>query len=289
MKTIKIISAILFFVVISCNSGKNHNAILTDFTKELITMYLDDSTNNDARELKDDIILSYTSDSTFYYLSIYSTEHNSKHICKSEMIGSTFFEGHSILIFGEKESIFFKILKGVNEKSKKRQELVMDIFDPNVWEICLYKDSSICKTKTVKLTIEEDITPIQKLVEKHFNMVNSKFRIDSNEIYQLGYVEHEPKFLYGEDSLRQIISSNFRVKKNKDFGKVAVVVNIVVDKKGKATLRGISLSSNDVDVDNEALRVSDKICKYEFIPASHRNEKVNCIYAITFLKNDVIP
>ncbi|MPN26169.1 hypothetical protein SDC9_173593 [bioreactor metagenome] len=72
-------------------------------------------------------------------------------------------------------------------------------------------------------------------------------------------------------------------------GKVPVVVSILIDKNGKATLNNISKSSNDTEIDNEALRVAKIICQYEFVPASHRGEKVNALFPVVFLRNDIVP
>jgi len=93
----------------------------------------------------------------------------------------------------------------------------------------------------------------------------------------------------GEDSLRQIISSNFKIHKEGSFGKVPIVVNVIVDKKGKATLDGIVKSSNDTELNNKAIRVARIICQYDFIPASHRGETVKAAYPIVFLKRDITP
>jgi hypothetical protein len=175
----------------------------------------------------------------------------------------------------------------VNEKIKK-QERCMDNYieyDPNIWQIVFYKDKSFNKMRTYKTIQNKDISDIQSLAEKHFT-VSQTIR---NEVYQSYEVENEPKFVFGEDSLRQIISSNFKKHKEGSFGKVPLVVNIVVDEKGKALLKGIVKSSNDTDLDNEAIRVTKIICQYDFIPASHRGETVKVIYPILFLRSDITP
>lgn len=122
-------------------------------------------------------------------------------------------------------------------------------------------------------------------------MAKKFFRVSyntGNEVFKSYEVENEAKFSLGDDSLRYIISSNFRIYKKRNFNKVPLIIGIVVDKKGKATLNGIIKSSNDSELDNEAIRVAEIICKYDFIPASHRGEKVSTIYPVIFLKNDIV-
>lgn len=67
------------------------------------------------------------------------------------------------------------------------------------------------------------------------------------------------------------------------------MVDIVIDKNGKATLKGIAKSSNDTEIDNEALRVAKIVCQYSFVPASHRGEKANAIFPVMFLRSDIVP
>lgn len=139
--------------------------------------------------------------------------------------------------------------------------------------------------RTYKTTLSEDISDIQSLAERYFK-VSKTIR---NEVYQSYEVENEPKFVFGEYSLRHIVSSKFKKHKEGSFGKIPLVVNIVVDEKGKATFKGIVKSSNDTELDSEAIRVAEIICQYDFLPASHRGEKVKAIYPIVFLRSDITP
>lgn len=264
--------------------GKN-NVELTDFTKDLISLYINDALNIDAKNRKDAIIVTAVADTSYYYLSVFANNCKEYKFCREDFIGQTVYLGHLVRIFGDESSMFYS----VNEKIKK-QERCKDnytIYDPNVWQICFYKNKSFNKMRTYKTTLSKDISTIQSLAEKFFGASNVP--VANNEIYQIAEVEIAPEFTLGEDSLRHIINSNFAVKRNNVQGKVPVVVNILIDKNGKATLNNISKSSNDTEIDNEALRVAKIICQYEFVPASHRGEKVNALFPVVFLRNDIVP
>ena len=85
--------------------------------------------------------------------------------------------------------------------------------------------------RTYKTNPSENIADIENLAKKYFKIS----RPSTNEIYQLYEVETEPQFILGNDSLRQIITSNFkRVKRAPMQGKIPVVVDVLIDKHGNA-------------------------------------------------------
>lgn len=269
---------------VSCQAKKgDNNVILTDFTKDLISLYINDAINIDAKSRKDEIIVTAVADTSYYYLSVFANNRKEYKFCREDFIGQTLYLGHLVRIFGDESSMFYS----VKEKVKKQKPCKDNYteYDPNVWQICFYKDKSFNKMRTHKTTQNEDISDIQSLAEKYFKVSQTI----TNEVYQSYEVENEPKFVLGGDSLRSLISSNFKIRKEGNFGKVPIVVNIVVDEKGKATFKGIVKSSNDTELDNEAIRVTEIICQYDFIPASHRGETVKAIYPIVFLRSDITP
>ena len=276
----KIISFIFITWFISCSG--NRDIVLTDFTKELISIYLNDSEHIQAQKRKDEIILISTTDSLYYTLLIFSNNSKSYKYETFDFVGRTIYMGHSIKAFGDKIPIFYS---GNNFVKQKRQDIPnMKEYDPSVWQVSFYKDSSFCKMRTYKTTPSENIADIENLAKKYFKIS----RPSTNEIYQLYEVETEPQFILGNDSLRQIITSNFkRVKRAPMQGKIPVVVDVLIDKHGIAKLIGIRKSSGDTVIDEEALKVAKIICQYKFIPATHRGETVETIFAIMFLDNDV--
>lgn len=276
----KIISFIFITWFISCS--ENRDIVLTDFTKELISIYLNDSEHIQAPKRKDEIILISTTDSLYYTLSIFSNNSKSYKYETFDFVGRTIYMGHSIKAFGDKIPIFYS---GNNFVKQKKQDIPnMKEYDPSVWQVSFYKDSSFCKMRTYKTTPSENIADIENLAKKYFKIS----RPSTNEIYQLYEVETEPQFILGNDSLRQIITSNFkRVKKAPMQGKIPVVVDVLIDKHGIAKLIGIRKSSGDTVIDEEALKVAEIICQYKFIPATHRGETVETIFPIMFLDNDI--
>ena len=276
----KIISFIFITWFISCSG--NRDIVLTDFTKELISIYLNDSEHIQAQKRKDEIILISTTDSLYYTLLIFSNNSKSYKYETFDFVGRTIYMGHSIKAFGDKIPIFYS---GNNFVKQKRQDIPnMKEYDPSVWQVSFYKDSSFCKMRTYKTTPSENIADIENLAKKYFKIS----RPSTNEIYQLYEVETEPQFILGNDSLRQIITSNFkRVKRAPMQGKIPVVVDVLIDKHGIEKLIGIRKSSGDTVIDEEALKVAKIICQYKFIPATHRGETVETIFPIMFLDNDV--
>ena len=276
----KIISFIFITWFISCSG--NRDIVLTDFTKELISIYLNDSEHIQAQKRKDEIILISTTDSLYYTLLIFSNNSKSYKYETFDFVGRTIYMGHSIKAFGDKIPIFYS---GNNFVKQKRQDIPnMKEYDPSVWQVSFYKDSSFCKMRTYKTTPSENIADIENLAKKYFKIS----RPSTNEIYQLYEVETEPQFILGNDSLRHIITSNFkRVKRAPMQGKIPVVVDVLIDKHGIAKLIGIRKSSGDTVIDEEALKVAKIICQYKFIPATHRGETVETIFPIMFLDNDV--
>ena len=276
----KIISFIFITWFISCSG--NRDIVLTDFTKELISIYLNDSEHIQAQKRKDEIILISTTDSLYYTLLIFSNNSKSYKYETFDFVGRTIYMGHSIKAFGDKIPIFYS---GNNFVKQKRQDIPnMKEYYPSVWQVSFYKDSSFCKMRTYKTTPSENIADIENLAKKYFKIS----RPSTNEIYQLYEVETEPQFILGNDSLRQIITSNFkRVKRAPMQGKIPVVVDVLIDKHGIAKLIGIRKSSGDTVIDEEALKVAKIICQYKFIPATHRGETVETIFPIMFLDNDV--
>lgn len=269
---------------VSCQAKKgNNNVKITDFTKDLISLYINDALNIDAKNRKDEIIVTAVADTSYYYLSVFANNHKEYKFCREDFIGKTVYLGHTVKVFGDKNPMFYFVNEEIKKQGRCKDNCTE--YDPNVWYISFYKDKTFNKMRTYKTTPSEDISEIQKLAKKYFKVSQTI----TNEIFQSYEVENEPKFVLGEDVLRKLISSNFEKHKQGNFGNVPLAVNIIVDEKGKATFKGIVKSSNDTELDNEAIRVAEIICQYDFIPASHRGKTVKAIYPIVFLRSDITP
>ncbi len=265
---------------------KSNNVVLTDFTKELIVQYINNVENLNAKRRKDEIIIISVADTSYYFLSVFANNSKEYKYCREDFIGQTLWSGHLIRVFGNENSMFYSIRDKMKVQKQCNENYAE--YNPNVWQICFYKDKSFCKMKTYKTTVNEDISAIQRLAEKHFGVSEAVKGGYENEVFQSHEVENSPQFLLGENILRQIISSNFKMKKDNVQGKIPIIIAIIVDRNGKANLKGIIKSSNDIELDNEALRVAKIVCQYEFTPALHRGEKVNAIFPIMFLQSDIV-
>jgi len=157
--------------LVSCQEKKS-NIILTDFTKELISMYINDSNNLETKKMKEEIIIRTHTDTLIYYLFIHSNDYKSYKYCREDFIGQTLYLGHLVRVFGDENLMFYSVTKKVNSQKKCKRKFGIN-YDPSVWEICFYKDKSFCKTKTCKVSEYEDISAIQSLVEKYFGSVDS--------------------------------------------------------------------------------------------------------------------
>jgi len=280
MKIVKKI-CIVFVVcnLISC-TVKRDNVTLSDFTKELISLYITDSNNLDANNRKDEIIVTSYADTLYYFLSIFSNDSKSHKYCREDFVGQTFYLGHLVRVFGSDDSIFYRVEDRIN--AQKSCEDDFSEYDPSVWRICLHEDMSFCKMKTYRVSANQNISEIQNLAEKYFKVPDFLHKAHDNEFFAWNLIENRAEFPFGEDSLRHFISSSFRIKKEVIHSRAPIIVEIFVDKMGRASVKGIAKSSNDFEIDNEALRVAEIICQYKFIPASHRGEKVNNIRDIVF-------
>jgi len=285
MKAIMVVFiGLLIGCIVACTRNTEPNNIeLTDFTKELISFYIDDPLNSDAKIRNDEIIIISYSDSLFYYLSIFANNSKSYKFCRDDLVGRALHLGHLIRVFGDENNMFYFVIEKIKSQNKCNKKYAE--FDPNVWRLRFHKDQLFCKMGTMKTAPEYDLSAIQNLVEKYFETSE----IIDNDIFQSHEVANGPKFILGEDSLRHLLSSNFSVRKEGNFGKIPIVVGVLVDKSGKAVLNGIMKTSNDKELDNEALRVAKIVCSYDFIPASHRGEVVNVIFPIVFFSDDILP
>ena len=266
-------------IFISCSSNKE-SVTLTDFTKELIAMYINDTDNSEVK-INDEIILISTTDTLYYYLSIFSNNSKLYNFCREDFIGQTSYFGHLIRVFGDENSNFFIVNDNVSLKKCYSNNVTE--YDPDIWQICFYKKNlSLSEMRTFKVEANGDISIIKNIVEKYFSVSEVNTEVDSNEIYQWYEVEESPKFSLVEDSLRHIIDRNLKIKQRENFAKVPIVIHIIVDKNGNATLSEVIQSSNNEELDNEALRIIEIICQYKFVPAFHRGQNVNATYSVIF-------
>ena len=69
---------------VSCESKKD-NVILKDFTKELVSLYINDTINIKAKKRNDEMILLVGSDTSNYYLYLHSNNNKVHKICREDL------------------------------------------------------------------------------------------------------------------------------------------------------------------------------------------------------------
>lgn len=271
---------LILVVLQSCKStNESNDVILSEFCDELISLYCRDLGVSAASEPSKQIIMISSSDTSYYYLSVFANTPTEYEYCRNDIVGATESNGILTRVFGEQNPMFFTG-RGENSDASPCESNDTE-YDPDVWVICFNKDGSFCKMKTHKVTVDEDISDIQKLAEKYFKVSNAT----PMDVYRVGEVEEEPKFAMGEEALQSIIDKNFSKKYANTLTKETIVVHIIVDENGSGTVKKVALSSGNSEVDNEAIRVAHIICKSKFIPASHRGQKVKAVYPISFKKS----
>lgn len=157
----------------SCQVKKeNSNVVLTDFTKDLISLYINDVENISAKDRKDEVIIISFTDTSYYYISVFANNSKEYKFCREDFVGQTLHLGHLIRVFGDTSSIFYFVNKKIKPQKKCNDNFTE--YDPTVWQVCFYKDKSFCKMKTYKVNECEDISTIQSLAEKYFEVSNAE-------------------------------------------------------------------------------------------------------------------
>jgi len=282
MKTTKILCIVLVAcTLMSCQTRRN-NIELTDFTRELISLYVNHPDNHSfAKNRNKKITIVSFTDTSHYCLSIFF-DSNDNVFYTEDFVGQTSYLGFLVRVFGDYNSVFYSVKDKV--KTQRRCERILINDSPNVWRICFHRDTSFCRMRTRKEIGNEDISAIEDLVKRHFRAFDTLHPMHENEIFSWDMVDTPAEFLFGDDSLTHFIISNFELKRRAIYPQhgIATIIDILVDKDGKATVTGIRKSSNDVEFDNEALRVAEAVSQHEFIPATHRGHRVNNSLSISF-------
>ena len=185
LSTVLVITAVsLFLAVVLCflfvwplrymsrwYADSTDNVDLTDFSKGLISLYLEDSLYVNFCGDDDEITLISVSDDDHIWLLLWGNDSDLyEYICHKcftgdyPYLGKTRFEERSIRVFGVENPMFFSV-HGEAPKQPRCKEEWWE-YDPIVWEICFNRDSSFCREKT-RLCLESlDITPIEQLVAR---------------------------------------------------------------------------------------------------------------------------
>lgn len=126
------------------------------------------------------------------------------------------------------------------------------------------------------ITPQEDISPLYELVKSQKIKTNVSAS-DLNYIYPAYLVETPPMFKSGLDSLHTIIQKNVQTAPKVHR---RVLVNLIVDQNGNATIAGIEDGSGDISTDTLALSIAEMVAKEAFVPAVHRGVVVRSYYTL---------
>jgi len=182
MRTSSIILGIAFVICSFTLPQARSNIVLSDFTKELIYLFINEPDEYDyyskkAKDRKYEIIILTYTDTSNYYLDIYFNDVKSHKCWLDNFVGKTSHLGQRVMVYGDKESFFYIV-----EKEPKPQKPCRKVkyirYSPDTWRVALNKDLSFCKDKTYKVAREDDISIIENLAEKYFKIPD-----DTNENY----------------------------------------------------------------------------------------------------------
>lgn len=171
---IAILSSLLLSISLSCERNTYadplNNIELTDFTKALISFYLQDSIVQGDMHYYNEITLINHSLDTVSYLSLWANDREQyKRDCYESYVGEgveyrgkTTYSGYSIRVFGAEDSRFFS----VSSVAPKQGRCVINCYeyDPLELQLCIDLDNTIYKDRTFFITLDKDISGIDSLV-----------------------------------------------------------------------------------------------------------------------------
>lgn len=246
----------ILFMIMTCLRPLDHER-MTRFTKTVVMLLVQSTTKQ--MEASGNVFLSSWSDSSHYYLNVQFCEDNS---------GSSGGNGRiSVKYLTSERNPFFKATKCTSDPDEDDLKSI---------QICLHKDKTFCPMFSYYITPQEDISPLYELVKSQ-KIKTSVSASDLNYIYPAYLVETPPTFKSGLDSLHTIIQKN--IKTTSKVHK-RVLVNLIVDQNGNATIAGIEDGSGDISIDTRALSIAEMVAKEAFVPAVHRGIVVRSYYTL---------
>lgn len=250
---------------------------LTDFTKSVIKEYV---LQNVEKGSPDNMIMYCTADSCHYFVDIFE---DAEEYYDTTGMSTVNFDDIDLKVSGiELPFLFTGTINAKELKANKKYEGY--IYDPLIWQIAFHKDGTLCKMFTYNGTMDSpSIDNIISLAERYLGGV-SLTEYDEKYIYSNVLVDTPAVFQQDED-LQKILSSNINVSKKILNHSIPVIINLIIDKTGKAKVDGFFKKYEDEDINAAALYAAEAVCKYDFTPAKHRGEIVCVNYALFFPKS----
>lgn len=105
MKTNKVFSIVIMLCCfVSCQMN-NNNVILSAFTMDFISLYLNNDENQNIDKRKNEIILIGTVDTSSYYLTIFANNPKEYVFCREDYLGQTMYSGVLVRVYGDKNNM----------------------------------------------------------------------------------------------------------------------------------------------------------------------------------------
>lgn len=149
------------------------NIELTSLTKDIITLYLEDSLVIDNLGTDDEITLVCFPLDTCSSLSLWSN--NSEQYRRDcyenyvgedvKYLGKTAYHNYCIRVFGMADSLFFSVLKDAPKQGRCIKAYYE--YDPIEWYICINADGSLFRERSYLLSADHDLSSIDSLLNRN--------------------------------------------------------------------------------------------------------------------------
>lgn len=265
---------VAFLLCVSCGGPVS----LSSFTKDVIDEYISSSSNKG-------VVIISQEDSYYWYLKITSIQ-ASRMFAKDLFIGRTYYNNYPVDVYGFSNNLFFSVPKESSHNktyglSQRQPGDIVQQDDPSFWQIAIKKDTTFSKYKSYIIDKQTDIAAIECVSNKYFR--NSKW---DEEVFEWDEVEQLAQPSLGVNGIRDLIKQNYH-KTYVGSQTIPIIIDLIVDYEGNAIISGLIKRTDDTELNNEALRVANIICRTKFIPATIRGQSVNSKYSIPFLRIDI--
>ena len=273
--------SLILLVTFQSSSLFSNVVSLSSFTKDIIDEYYPTCLDKGA-------IIATSEDTLYWYMEITSGKYINW-FAPEKYIGKVKHNRSDVYLYGLRDCIFYSTNRrspGIRcqvESKDKNGSMPEIIEEPSFWQIAIRKDTTFSKYRTYIVNAFEDISAIQNIANKYYKSSG----VPKDEVFDYIYVEQRAKPKIGIEEIRTIIQNNFHMSYAYSDQRIPIFVELIVYSDGTARVKGLAKRTGNATVDNEALRVADIISKTGFIPAMHRGEYVNSLYAIPFLKEDI--
>lgn len=285
---------------------------LTEFSKQLVNLY--DKAGH-IRE-KDEVVFCAKKDSLCYRLILHSQDIDVIPLNANEYLGRTKYNGHTVYLFGEQDSLFHTGKRVIPSKcTAKGQRDDIVIFDPIMWDIWLKNNLKVIEplTNGMDSTTYYQIEQISntylpdwtdRYPDKTFNwrdyttpteymyiqmdkqLANGQIPVeDPNDSTIFRVTEIMPTFPGGQQALFKYIKEHFTCPDLISESKGKIVCEFIVEPDGSLSNIEVIRSSGNQSLDKEAIRVIKQMPNWK--PGEYESKLVRVKYAMPITYNCV--